>query len=74
MGYHWRGPRAELRQRGRGAFRRIGADGRLDQLGQDMRLGDLRAALTTGPDGRYWFRSVRPCSYPVPTDGPAGSG
>lgn len=37
-----------------------------------MRPGDLRALLTTGTDGRYWFRTVKPCSYPVPTDGPGG--
>ncbi len=37
-----------------------------------MQPGDLRALLTTGPDGRYWFRTVKPCPYPVPTDGPGG--
>ncbi|GII01537.1 dioxygenase family protein [Planobispora takensis] len=34
--------------------------------------GNLRALLTTGEDGSYWFRTVRPSSYPVPTDGPVG--
>lgn len=34
--------------------------------------GNLRALLTTDDDGRYWFRSVLPSSYPVPTDGPVG--
>ncbi len=34
--------------------------------------GNLRALLTTDADGRYWFRTVRPASYPVPTDGPVG--
>jgi catechol 1,2-dioxygenase len=49
-----------------------------DQVGlydvQDpgMQPGDLRALLTTGSDGRYWFRTVKPSSYPVPTDGPGG--
>jgi hydroxyquinol 1,2-dioxygenase len=37
-----------------------------------MQPGDLRALLTTDEDGRYWFRTVKPCSYPVPTDGPGG--
>lgn len=37
-----------------------------------MQHGDLRALLTTGEDGRYWFRTVKPSSYPVPTDGPGG--
>lgn len=27
---------------------------------------------TTGPDGRYGFTTVKPVSYEVPTDGPAG--
>jgi catechol 1,2-dioxygenase len=49
-----------------------------DQVGlydvQDpaMQPGDLRALLITGRDGRYWFRTVKPCPYPVPTDGPGG--
>ena len=46
--------------------------GRYDVQDDAMRPGDLRALLTTGEDGRYWFRTVKPCSYPVPTDGPGG--
>ncbi|MBB2741535.1 UNVERIFIED_ORG: catechol 1,2-dioxygenase [Microbispora rosea subsp. rosea] len=34
--------------------------------------GNLRGLFTTGADGAYWFRSVVPSSYPVPTDGPVG--
>src|SRR5919202_771791 len=34
--------------------------------------GNLRGLFTTDPDGAYWFRSVVPSSYPVPTDGPGG--
>jgi hydroxyquinol 1,2-dioxygenase len=33
---------------------------------------NLRATFTTSQDGRYWFRTIRPASYPVPTDGPVG--
>jgi protocatechuate 3,4-dioxygenase beta subunit len=33
---------------------------------------NLRGVFTTGADGRYWFRTVRPVSYPVPIDGPVG--
>jgi protocatechuate 3,4-dioxygenase beta subunit len=33
---------------------------------------NLRGKFTTGPDGRYWFRSVKPAGYPVPTAGPVG--
>ena len=31
-----------------------------------------RGRLTTGADGRYGFRTVKPVSYPVPADGPVG--
>ena len=31
-----------------------------------------RGKIRTGSDGRYWFRSIRPTFYPVPTDGPVG--
>jgi len=34
--------------------------------------GNLRGLFTTDADGAYWFRSVVPASYPVPTDGPGG--
>jgi catechol 1,2-dioxygenase len=33
---------------------------------------NLRGRFRTGADGRYWFRTVKPKSYPVPTDGPVG--
>jgi hydroxyquinol 1,2-dioxygenase len=32
----------------------------------------FHALFTTGADGRYWFTTVRPVSYTVPTDGPVG--
>jgi hydroxyquinol 1,2-dioxygenase len=46
-------------------------DGNYDmQIGTDeMRA---RGRLTTGKDGKYWFRSIKPSYYPVPTDGPVG--
>jgi hydroxyquinol 1,2-dioxygenase len=31
-----------------------------------------RGRLRTDTEGRYWFRSIRPTFYPVPTDGPVG--
>jgi len=31
-----------------------------------------RGRIRTDPEGRYWFRSIRPTFYPVPTDGPVG--
>ncbi len=33
---------------------------------------NMRGRLTTGPDGRYRFLSIRPVAYPIPTDGPVG--
>ncbi len=33
---------------------------------------NLRGRFRTGPDGGFWLKCVRPTSYPVPTDGPAG--
>ncbi len=32
----------------------------------------LRARFTSDADGRCWFRTIVPCSYPIPTDGPVG--
>jgi len=31
-----------------------------------------RGIFTTGPDGVYHFKGIKPVSYPVPVDGPAG--
>ena len=33
---------------------------------------NLRGKIRTGRDGQYFFRTVRPASYPIPTDGPVG--
>ena len=33
---------------------------------------NARARFRTGADGKYWFRCVKPSSYPVPHDGPVG--
>lgn len=34
---------------------------------------NLRGKFTSGPDGGFSFRSVKPSGYPVPIDGPTGS-
>ena len=34
---------------------------------------NLRGKFTTGTDGRFSFRSVKPSGYPVPVDGPTGA-
>ncbi|WP_426435217.1 intradiol ring-cleavage dioxygenase [Bradyrhizobium genosp. P] len=31
-----------------------------------------RARFITDADGRFYFRTIVPCSYPIPTDGPVG--
>ena len=31
-----------------------------------------RARFVTDSDGRFTFRTILPCSYPIPTDGPVG--
>ena len=33
---------------------------------------NLRGVFRSGPDGAYWFRSVKPRFYPIPNDGPVG--
>jgi len=33
---------------------------------------NLRGRFTTGADGRFWFWTVKPSPYPIPTDGPVG--
>jgi protocatechuate 3,4-dioxygenase beta subunit len=32
----------------------------------------LRARFTSDAEGKLWFRTIVPCSYPIPTDGPVG--
>jgi len=44
----------------------------------DMQIPDetgmrARGRIRTDAEGRYWFRSIRPTFYPVPTDGPVGA-
>jgi hydroxyquinol 1,2-dioxygenase len=31
-----------------------------------------RGRIRTDSEGRYWFRSIKPTFYPIPTDGPVG--
>lgn len=43
----------------------------------DMQLPEetgmkARGRIRTDEEGRYWFRSIKPTFYPVPTDGPVG--
>jgi len=38
----------------------------------DQPPDNLRGRFQTGPDGHFWFRSVRPTDYAIPDDGPVG--
>ena len=40
-----------------------------DETQADM---NLRGKFTSDAEGRFWFRSVKPAGYPVPTNGPVG--
>lgn len=33
---------------------------------------NLRGVFRSGADGGFWFRSIVPASYPIPSDGPVG--
>jgi catechol 1,2-dioxygenase len=35
--------------------------------------GNGRGLFTADADGAFWFRTVLPCHYPIPTDGPVGT-
>lgn len=49
------------------------ADGYYDvQRPGEVPEGHLRGLFTTDGDGAFWFRSVVPRYYPIPTDGPVG--
>jgi hydroxyquinol 1,2-dioxygenase len=48
------------------------ANGLYDMQDRDQPPFNLRGIFITGPDGRYEFRTARPASYPIPTDGPVG--
>lgn len=49
-----------------------GSDATYDVQRPDFQGMDMRGTFVTDADGRYEFRTVKPASYPVPTDGPAG--
>jgi hydroxyquinol 1,2-dioxygenase len=33
---------------------------------------NLRGIFTTGADGTFWFKTIKPAPYPIPDDGPVG--
>ena len=48
------------------------SDGAYDLQDPDQPEMNLRGLFTTGADGRFFFSTVKPSFYPVPTDGPVG--
>jgi hydroxyquinol 1,2-dioxygenase len=48
------------------------ADGFYDVQYADRKEAGLRARLRTDANGRFYFWSVMPTSYPIPYDGPVG--
>jgi hydroxyquinol 1,2-dioxygenase len=48
------------------------ADGLYDVQRDGLDHAENRGWLRSAGDGRFWFWSVLPVAYPIPTDGPAG--
>jgi catechol 1,2-dioxygenase len=48
------------------------SNGRYDTQDPSQPPFNLRGVFVTGADGRFGFRTARPVSYPIPTDGPVG--
>jgi hydroxyquinol 1,2-dioxygenase len=49
------------------------ADGWYDvQRPAQATIGELRGEFTADSTGRFWFRTIVPSHYPIPTDGPVG--
>lgn len=48
------------------------SDGFYDVQDPNQPEMNLRGLFTTAADGRFFFRTVKPSSYPIPTDGPVG--
>lgn len=42
------------------------------QLQDSVEIGTGRGLFSADHDGRFWFRTVTPAPYPIPTDGPVG--
>lgn len=48
------------------------ADGFYSQFAPGIPEWNLRASFTTGPDGAFRIRTIRPAPYQIPTDGSCG--
>lgn len=47
-------------------------EGFYDLQDEDQPEMNLRGIFTSNEHGEYWFRTVKPSFYPIPTDGPVG--
>ncbi len=47
-------------------------DGFYDVQDSNQPEMNLRGIFTSGQNGGYWFRTIRPEAYPIPDDGPVG--
>jgi hydroxyquinol 1,2-dioxygenase len=46
--------------------------GMYDAQYDDLTGARARGHLFSNSEGRFWFQTIRPTSYPIPTDGPVG--
>jgi hydroxyquinol 1,2-dioxygenase len=46
--------------------------GMYDVQYEDLVVARARGHLFSNSEGRFWFRTIRPTPYPIPTDGPVG--
>ena len=49
------------------------ADGFYDVQYADLEGHRARGNFRSGENGRFWFKSILPAAYPIPTDGPVGA-
>ncbi|KIY00993.1 uncharacterized protein Z520_03659 [Fonsecaea multimorphosa CBS 102226] len=48
------------------------SSGHYDTQYEDRAAPDGRAVMTSDDQGRFWFKAIKPVSYPIPHDGPVG--
>ena len=48
------------------------SSGRYDVQHADREAPDGRCVMRSDDEGRFWFKAMRPVSYPIPHDGPVG--
>ncbi|KAF3353153.1 40S ribosomal protein S17 [Verticillium dahliae VDG1] len=48
------------------------SSGHYDVQRQDREAPSERCVMTSDEEGRFWFRCIKPVSYPIPHDGPVG--